>query len=102
MKCIDELFKTIDAQTYNPSNNIGTGFAWGIQVGTGYAVSPRVTLKASIEYLAGNPKIHHQSVKQDLDTITHTISYSAPITKDTKRTVSALLIKAGIVVKLSK
>jgi opacity protein-like surface antigen len=96
------LFKTIDAQTHNPSNNTGTGFAWGVQVGAGYAVSPRVTLKASIEYLTGNPKIHHQSVQQTLDTITHTINYSAPINIDTKRTVSALLVKAGIVVKLSK
>ncbi len=96
------IFKTVDPETHNPSNNTGTGFAWGIQAGVGYAVSPRVTVKASLEYLAGNPQIHHQSVQQTLDTVTGTIIYSAPINADTKRSISALLVKAGIVVKLSK
>jgi opacity protein-like surface antigen len=97
------IFKTVDPETHNPSNNTGTGFAWGIQVGAGYAVSPRVTVKASLEYLIGNPKIHHQyGAQQTLDTVTGTLIYSAPVTMETKRTVSALLVKAGIVVKLSK
>ncbi len=96
------IFKTVDPETHNPSNNTGTGFAWGIQAGVGYAVSPRVTVKASLEYLAGNPKIHHQSVQQTLDTVTGTIIYFAPINADTKRSISSFLIKTGVVVRLSK
>jgi opacity protein-like surface antigen len=97
------VFKTVDPGSHNPSNNIGTSLAWGVQVGAGYAVSPRVTVKASLEYLQGNPKIHYQYTQPiTLDTTTGTLMYSAPVTMETKRTVSALLVKAGIVVKLSK
>lgn len=97
------VFKTVDPIYKTPSTNRGIGLAYGIQAGVGYTVSPRVTVKASLEYLLGNPKIHHQyGAQQTLDTITGTLIYSAPVTLETKRTVSALLIKAGIVVKLSK
>lgn len=97
------VFNTVDPLYHTPSTNTGVGFAYGIQVGGGYAVSSRVAVKASLEYLIGNPKIHHQyGAQQTLDTVTGTLIYSAPITMETKRTVSALLIKAGIVVKLSK
>jgi hypothetical protein len=97
------LFKTIDPVYHTPSTNMGIGLAYGIQVGAGYTVSPRVTVKASLEYLIGNPKIHHQyGAQQTLDTVTGTLIYSAPVTMETKRIVSALLVKAGIVVKLSK
>jgi len=96
------VFKTVDAGSHNPSNNTGTGLAWGVQLGAGYAVSPRVTVKASLEYLRGNPKIHYQNAQQTFDTLTGTLIYSSPVTMETKRTVSALLVKAGIVIKLSK
>ena len=97
------VFKTVDPVYKTPSTNIGTGFAYGVQMGAGYAVSPRVTVKASLEYLIGNPKIHRQyAAQQTLDTVTGTLIYSAPVTMETKRIVSALLVKAGIVVKLSK
>jgi opacity protein-like surface antigen len=87
------VFKTVDPVYHTPSTNSGTGLAWGIQAGAGYAVSPRVTVKASVEYGAQ---------PSGVDSLTGAIIYSAPINMETKRTVSALLIKAGVVVKLSK
>jgi hypothetical protein len=98
------VFKTVDPVYQTPSTNRGIGLAYGIQVGAGYTVSPRLTVKASLEYFIGNPKIHHQYGAQliGIDTLTEAIIYSAPLTMETKRTVSAFLVKAGIVVKLSK
>ncbi len=97
------LFSTVDPVYQTPSTNTGIGLAYGAQFGIGYKVSPKVTVKASVEYILGTPKIHHQyGAQQTFDTITGTLVYSAPMTIETKRTVSALLVKAGIVVKLSK
>lgn len=98
------VFRTTDPATQSSSGNWGIGFAYGIQLGAGYAVSPRVTVKAGIEYLAGTPKIRHQYNAQvvEIDSITGQFIYSAPVTIETKRTLSAFLIKAGVVVKLSK
>jgi len=97
------IFKTIDPVYHTSSTNTGTGLAYSAQFGVGYKVSPRVTMKASFEYILGTPRIHHQyGAQQTLDTLTGTLIYSAPVTMETKRTVSALLVKAGIVVKLSK
>jgi hypothetical protein len=96
-RTMDPVYKTLDSNT-------GTGFAYGLQVGAGYAVSPRVTVKANIEYLACNPAIHHQYGAQVIgtDSITGRFIYSAPISFDTKITVSSLFVKAGLVFKLSK
>jgi opacity protein-like surface antigen len=97
------LFSTVDPVYQTPSTNTGIGLAYGAQFGVGYKVSPKVTVKASVEYILGIPKIHHQyGAQPTFDTITGTLVYSAPMTIETKRTVSALLVKAGIVVKLSK
>jgi opacity protein-like surface antigen len=96
------IFKTVDPIYKTPSTNIGTGFAYGVQLGAGYAVSPRITVKANIEYILGNPKIHRNYGAQYYVNDTGAIIYTPPLNVETKRTVSALLIKAGIVVKLSK
>jgi hypothetical protein len=97
------LFNTVDPIFQTPSKNTGIGLAYGAQFGAGYKISPKVTLKASVEFILATPKIHHQyGAQQTLDTITGTLIYSPPVTIETKRTVSALLVKAGIVVKLSK
>ena len=97
------LFNTVDPVYQTPSTNTGVGPAYSAQFGVGYKVSPQVTVKASVEYILGNPKIHHQyGAQQTLDTITGTLVYSSPITIETKKTVSALFVKAGIVIKLSK
>ena len=92
----DPIYQTHDS-------NVGTGLAYGIQFGAGYAVSQRVTIKANVEYLGGGPKIHHQYGAQVIgyDNFGKLI-YSPPIDFDTKRTVSSLLVKAGLVIKLSK
>jgi len=97
------LFNTVDPVYRTPSTNTGIGPAYSAQFGVGYRISPKVTIKASVEYILGNPMIHHQyGAQQALDTITGTLVYSAPITVETKRTVSAFLVKAGVVIKLSK
>jgi len=96
------VFNTIDPVYKTPSTNIGVGFAWGIQLGAGYAVSPRVTVKANIEYILGNPKIHRNYGAQYFVNDTGAIIYSPPLDVETKRKISALLVKAGIVVKLAK
>jgi opacity protein-like surface antigen len=98
------VFRTTDPATQSSSTNWGIGLAYGIQLGAGYAISPRVTVKASIEYLAGTPKIHHQYGAQvvEIDSVTGQFIYSAPVTVETKRTLSAFLVKAGVVLKLSK
>jgi hypothetical protein len=97
------LFNTVDPVYQTPSTNTGVGLACGAQFGIGYKVSPQVTVKASAEYILGNPKIHHQyGAQQTLDTITGTLVYSPPVTIETKRTISSLFIKAGIVIKLSR
>ncbi len=97
------LFNTVDPVYQTPSTNTGVGPAYGAQFGVGYKVSPQVTVKASVEYILGNPKIHHQyGAQQTFDTITGTLVYSPPVTIETKRTVSALLVKAGVVIKLSR
>jgi len=97
------LFNTVDPVYGTPSTNTGIGLAYSAQFGVGYRISPKVTIKASVEYILGNPMIHHQyGAQQALDTITGTLVYSAPITVETKRTVSAFLVKAGVVIKLSK
>lgn len=97
------IFNTVDPIYKTPSTNTGAGVAYGVQLGAGYSVSRRVTVKANIEYILGNPKIHRNYGAQVIgynDTLG--LIYSAPLNVETKRTVSALLIKAGIVVKLSK
>ena len=72
-------------------------------MGVGYSINPRVTVKANIEYLLGKPGINKQ-YKGDmiLDTITGTLLPSSIQKINTKLNVSALLIKAGVVIKLSK
>jgi len=48
------LFKTIDPVTHTTSTNAGIGPAYSAQVGIGYKVSPRLTIKTSIEYILAN------------------------------------------------
>ena len=96
------LFKTMDAHQ-NVSANIGTGLAYGVQLGVGYSINPRVTVKANIEYLLGKPGINKQyEGEMVLDTITGTLMPTSVQKINTKLTVSSLLVKAGVVIKLSK
>jgi len=98
------IFNTVDPKTYAYSTNTGVGLAIGVQFGAGYKISNRMSLKGSVEYLLGTPKIHHQYGAQliGIDPVTGKFLYSAPLNVETKRTVSSLLLKVGIVVKLSK
>ncbi len=98
------LFGTMDPVYKSLDSNTGTGFAYGVQVGAGYAVSRHLTVKADIEYLFGSPAIHRQYGAQiiGVDTTTGRFIYSAPINYDTKLNVSSLFVKAGLIIKLSK
>jgi opacity protein-like surface antigen len=97
------VFRTMDPVSHNVSGNVGTGYAGGVQIGVGYALNPRVTLKANIEYLYGKPGINKQyQGEMVLDTVTGTLMPTSLVKIETKRPLSALLIKAGVVIKLSK
>jgi hypothetical protein len=97
------LFKTVDPVTHTTSTNAGIGPAYSAQFGIGYKVSPRLTIKTSVEYILANPKIHHQyGSNQILDTIKGILISSAPVTVESQRNVSTFLFKAGVVLKLSK
>jgi hypothetical protein len=96
------FFKTVDPSSHKSSTNTAFGPAYSAQFGVGYQVSPRIAIKLNAEYTLANPKINKSYSPQELDTITGTIIYTSPIKIETKRTVSAFMVKAGIVVKLSK
>ena len=98
------IFNTIDPVYKTQDSNTGKGFAYSVQLGGGYSVSPRVSVKANIEYIVGNPAIHHQYGAQviGVNGSTGKFIYSAPVTFETKRTISALFVKAGLVIKLSR
>lgn len=98
------LFNTYDPLYLTPSSNIGTGFAYDAQFGAGYKISDRVAVKFKTEYILGTPKIHHQYGAQiiGIDPITGAFIYSAPTTFETQKTISALYVDAGLVIKLSK
>jgi opacity protein-like surface antigen len=97
------VFRTMDPIFKTSSSNTGTGFAFGVQLGAGYAIAKHVSLKVSVEYLQGYPKIHRQYGAQviGIDNDGHLI-YSAPLNKETKRTISSFNIDAGLLIKLSK
>jgi opacity protein-like surface antigen len=95
------VFRTMDPVSHNVSSNVGTGIAYGLQFGAGYALNPKVTLKANIEYTFGKPGINKQyQGEQVLDTITGTLMPSSVVKIQTKRPVSTFMIKAGVVIKL--
>lgn len=96
------IFNTTDPLYKTHSTNLGTSFAYGVQVGAGYAISRNVTVKADIEYIAGNPKIHRNYGAQWYVNDTGAIIYLPPLNVETKRNISTLMVKAGVVIKLSK
>ena len=97
------VFRTIDPVSHNASDNTGIGFALGGGLSAGYAVTPRVKVKVSIEYLQGYPKIHKNGAQPvAVDSITGNFIYSAPVLVETKRVISSFNIGAGVLVKISK
>ncbi len=51
------VFKTTNPETNLNEGGTGTGFALGVNIGLGYAISQKVVLKFTLGYLAGFPKI---------------------------------------------
>jgi hypothetical protein len=88
------VFSTPDPVTNQNTNNTATGFAYGLNIGIGYAVSPRVTLKASLGYLEGYPVLNKQySSIVSYDSVTATPIYS---TIDLKKKNTTATFNAGL------
>ena len=94
------LFKTQDPAFNSVSSNTGTGIALGVGVGVGYPVSPTVALKLNAQYLFGNPKIDRQYGAQVIGHRDSAFVYSAPVTFDTKKVVSAFNLGLSIVIRI--
>lgn len=94
-------FKTVDPETKMQAGGTGTGFAIGLNVGLGYVISPKVTLKATVGYLAGFPKISKQynATVIGIDSITGQYVYSAPVDYEVKKTTSSFTSGLGVIFK---
>jgi len=93
------VFKTTNPETKLNEGGTGTGFALGVNIGVGLAVSKKVVLKLTLEYLAGFPKRDSQTAKViGIDTTGHFI-YSAPLDITIKKTVSTFNTGLGIIYK---
>ena len=94
------LFKTTNPETKLKEGGTGTGFALGVNIGVGYAVSPKFAVKLTFGYLAGFPKIDRQynAYVIGMDTTGHYI-YSAPVDITIKKSVSTFNTGAGIIYK---
>jgi hypothetical protein len=95
------LFKTMDPETKAISANAGIGFAYEINIGIGVSLSPKVALKFNAGYLGATPKISKQYPPEivGVDSAGYYI-YSAPVTIETKRTISSFNFGLGLVYKL--
>jgi hypothetical protein len=96
------FFKTQDPKYASVSNNTGAGLAFSIGAGAGYRVSPNVALKINATYQMGTPKIHHQYGAEIIgynyqDSV---FIYSAPVTYDTKKVVSAFNLGVSVIFKI--
>jgi hypothetical protein len=93
-------FKTFNPETKLNEGGTGTGFAFGMNVGLGYAISPKFAVKITLGYLAGFPKIDRQynAYVIGMDTTGHYI-YSAPVDITIKKTISTFNAGAGIIYK---
>lgn len=94
------LFETMDPAFKNVSNNTGTGLALGISAGAGYQVSSNVALKVNAGYLFGTPKIDKQYGVSVVGRKDSAFVFSAPVTYNTKKTVSAFNLGISIIFKI--
>jgi hypothetical protein len=94
------LFKTTNPETKLNEGGTGTGFALGVNIGLGYAISPKFAVKLTLGYLAGFPKIDRQynAYVIGMDTTGHYI-YSAPVDITIKKPVSTFNTGIGIIYK---
>jgi hypothetical protein len=93
-------FKTFNPETKLTEGGTGTGFALGVNIGVGYAISPEFAVKLTLGYLAGFPKIDRQYNVYviGLDSSGQYI-YSSPMDITIKKTVSTFNAGAGIIYK---
>ena len=94
------VFKTTNPETKLNEGGTGTGFALGVNIGMGLTIYKKVTLKLTLGYLAGFPKIERQynAYVIGMDTTGHYV-YSAPVDITIKKTVSTFNAGAGIIYK---
>jgi hypothetical protein len=95
------VFKTTDPETNMNAGGTGTGFALGVNMGVGYAISKKVALKLSLGYIAGFPKIEKQynATVIGIDPLTGQYIYSSPVDITRKRTLSTFNTGLGIIYK---
>ena len=94
------VFEITNPETNMKEGGTGTGFAIGVNIGLGYALSQKVALKLTLGYLAGFPKIDRQynAYVIGMDTAGHFI-YSSPMDIEIKKTISTFNTGLGIIYK---
>jgi hypothetical protein len=93
------VFKTINPETKLYEGGTATGFALGMNIGVGYAISQRVALKITLGYSAGFPKRDSQTANViGIDTTGHFI-YSVPMDISIKKTISTFNTGLGVIYK---
>ena len=95
------VFKTTNPETNMNEGGTGTGFALGVNIGIGYALSQKVALRLTLGYLAGFPKIDRQynAVVIGMDSLTGKYIYSSPVDITIKKTVSTFNTGLGVIYK---
>jgi hypothetical protein len=94
------VFETTNPETKLNEGGTGTGFALGVNVGLGYALSQKFALKLTFGYLSGFPKVDRQynAYVIGIDNSGHFI-YSSPMDIEIKKTVSTFNTGLGIIYK---
>jgi hypothetical protein len=92
------VFKTTNPETKVDEGKTATGFAMGVNIGVGYAISSRVSLKITLGYNAGFPKRESQTVNVYVDSTGQYI-YTIPMDITRKRTVTTFNTGLGIIYK---
>ncbi len=96
------VFQYMDPLSALQKSAVAYGWAFGLNVGFGYNISPKVTLKVNAGYLTGFPTFSKDIPSQflEFDTVTQMNIYSAPRKINIKKVVSAFNVGAGLLIKL--
>ena len=95
------VFETTNPETKLNEGGTGTGWGLGLNIGLGYALSPKVSLKFSLGYIAAFPEADRQygAYVIGIDSLSGNYIYSAPTDITIKKTVSTFNTGVGIIYK---